>query len=149
MTLRFKALVGSLLLAAFAFSYPALADDQDTIDYRQHVMNTLDEQTAAIDQILQHKAPPDNIAIHTQIVAIAAAMAKTAFAPRVPGGESKAAVWSNWADFAKRLDGLVVYTQSVERAAKQGGAAAVGPALAAANPCQECHAIYRVQKQKK
>jgi cytochrome c556 len=142
----FESLAACLLIAVVALPFPALADDQDTIDYRQHIMNTLDEQSAAIDQILQHKAPPDNIAIHTQIVAITAAMAKKSFAPKVLGGESKPAVWSNWADFSKRLDGLVAYTQGVAQAAKQGGVAAAGPALAAAHPCQDCHEIYRVQK---
>jgi cytochrome c556 len=124
----------------------ASADDQDTIDYRQHIMTTIGEQAAAIGQILQQKAPADNFAIHVQILAIAAATAKKAFEPKVPGGEAKSDVWANWPDFAKRLDELAAATAELAKTAAAGGVAASAPKVQAALTCKSCHDLYREQK---
>jgi hypothetical protein len=50
--------IGVMLAAT---STAVLADDQDVIDYRQHVMKTMEEQTAAIEMILQNKGPPNTL----------------------------------------------------------------------------------------
>jgi cytochrome c556 len=144
----FNAVVVSLLAAAVLLPNAARADDQDTIDYRQHVMKTLGELSAALGQILQQKVvvAPDAVVSHTQTMAITAKMAKTAFQPKVPGGESKPEVWSNWADFSKRLDELTAYTEAVASAAKSGGIAAAGPKLTDAHVCKDCHDQYRQKK---
>lgn len=145
MTRPFRAGATFLLIAVATLSGAAYADDQDTIDYRGDIMQSLGEQTAAIEQILQHQAPADNLALHAQSLVLIAAMAKKAFEPNVAGGESKPEVWTNWADFSKRLDELVADTQAVARAGKDSGAAAA-PMLAVAHSCQDCHDIYREQK---
>jgi cytochrome c556 len=135
-----------LLLVAVTASTSARADDQDVIDYREHVMKTMGEQAAAIGQILQQKAPAENFAIHVQILAITAATAKKAFEPKVPGGESKPDVWARWTDFAKRLDDLTAATAELASTAKNGGAAAAGPKVQSALTCKSCHDIYRTEK---
>jgi len=145
MTRPFRVRATVALIAVATLSSVAHADDQDTIDYRRFIMQSLDDQSAAIDQILQQKAPAENLATHAQILAITATMAKKAFEPKVPGGKAKPEVWSKWADFSKRLDELVVYTRAVARAAKDG-VAATGPALGASHPCKDCHNNYLVQK---
>ena len=94
--------LGCLLFA----SLPSRADDQDVIDYRTHVMKTLGEQMGAVGMILENKAPPDNFATHMKVLAVTATQAKKAFEPKVPGGNAKPEVWSDWADFSKRLDEL-------------------------------------------
>lgn len=121
----------------------ARADDQDAIDYRRHVMATLGEEAAAIGQILQKKAPADDLAVHARILAITAATAKKAFEPKAPGGEAKPAVWSDWADFAKRLDELTAATADLAKTAKDGGLAAAAPKVEAALTCKSCHDTYR------
>jgi cytochrome c556 len=123
------------------------ADDQDVIDYREHIMKTMGEQAASISQILQQKAPADNFALHVQILAVAAATAKKAFEPKVPGGEAKPEVWTHWADFAKRLDDLTAATAELANTAKAGVAAAA-PKVQAAMTCKSCHDTYRVEKKK-
>jgi len=135
--------VSGLLIAPVS----ALADDQDVIDYRQHVMKTLGEQAAAIGMILEHRAPPENFAVHVQILAITAATAKKAFEPKVPGGDAKPDVWAKWADFAKRLDALAASTADLAKTAKDGGLAAAEPKVATALTCKNCHDTYRVPKQ--
>lgn len=133
-----------LLVAAAA----ARADDQDVIDYREHIMKTMGEQLASISQILQQKAPSENFALHVQILAVTAATAKKAFEPKVPGGEAKAEVWANWADFSKRLDDFSAATAELANVAKAGGVAAAAPKVQAAMTCKSCHDSYRVAKKK-
>lgn len=120
----------SWLVLALALSGAAHAEDQDSIDYRRHVMATMREEMAAIGQILQKKAPADDLAVHARILEITAATAKKAFEPKALGGDSKPAVWSNWADFAKRLDDL-----------KAATADPAAPKIEAA--CNSCHDAYR------
>ena len=69
------AALGVLTCVALA----AVADDQDAVDYRKHVMSTLGEQAAAIDQIIAKKAPADAFAVHVKTIAIAAGQTKLAF----------------------------------------------------------------------
>lgn len=131
------------LLSGLIFPGTSRAEDQDAIDYRRHIMATLGEETAAIGQILQKKAPADDLATHTEILAITAATAKKAFEPTAPGGDAKPAVWSNWGDFAKRLDELSAATADLAKSAKEGGAAAAAPKVEAALSCKACHDTYR------
>jgi cytochrome c556 len=136
-TLLAAAFIGTSLLPL-----TAAAEDQETIDYREHVMTTLGEQIAAIGQMRQGKIAPDNFAVHAEILAVTAATAKSAFTPKVPGGKAKPDVWSNWQDFSKRLDDLVATTADLAKTAKQGGLAAAAPKLQAL-PCKGCHDTYR------
>ena len=133
-----------MALGALVFAtLPSRADDQDVIDYRTHVMKTLGEQTDAIGMILENKAPPDNFATHLKVLAVTATQAKKAFEPKVAGGNSKPEVWSNWADFSKRLDELVTTTAELASAATHQGVAAMGDKLKSTLKCKSCHETYR------
>ena len=123
----------------------ARADDQEMIDYRQHIMKTMGEQMAAIQQIVQKKAPADNFATHMQIVAVTAATAKAAFTPESPGGRAKSDVWSKWPDFSKRLDELVASTAALAKLAKEGGVQATAAKLDTLQ-CKGCHDVYREEE---
>ena len=120
----------------------AIGDDQDAIDYRVHVMKSLGEQLAAVDMILARKAPPDAFAVHVQVIARVAAQAKLAFEPKIAGGNSKPEVWSNWADFAKRLDAMVAASNDLAKAAKDANPSTVGPRIRASLDCEGCHKLY-------
>ena len=136
-----------LVMGAAAFvAATAHADDQEVIDYRQHIMKTMNEQMAAIQQIVQKKAPADNFATHMQIVAVTAATAKDAFTAKAPGGRAKPAVWVNWAEFSKRLDELVASTAALAKSAKESGVQATAAKLGTLK-CQGCHDVYREEKQ--
>ncbi len=73
----------------------AAADSNDVIDYRQHIMNTLNEQAAALGEILSGAVPDDNVIAHMDALAITASTALKAFEAKVPGGQSRPEVWSN------------------------------------------------------
>ncbi len=138
---RILPLLALIVLGSAAL--PSRADDQDVIDYRTHVMKTLGEQMGAIGMILESKAPPDNFATHLKVLAVTATQAKKAFEPKVPGGNSKPEVWSNWADFSKRLDELVSTTADLATAAPHQSVAAVGEKLKSSLKCKSCHDTYR------
>jgi cytochrome c556 len=126
-------------------SIVASADEQDVIDYRQHVMTTLQEQTASIAMILQKKAPAENLGAHAKLLSLAAVTAKKTFDTKAPGGNAKPEVWSNAADFAKRMDALVAAADDqVKATGNAQTASAKNQAVLAA--CKGCHDAYMTPK---
>jgi cytochrome c556 len=133
------ALVGTLLPIS------GFADDQDVRDYRSRVMKTMGEQFGALNLISKGKAPAGDVATQAEVLRITASLAKSAFEPKVPGGNAKPEVWDKWDDFSKRLDEMVAAADDVAKSAKQGGVAAVTPKLSSLS-CKGCHDVYRVEK---
>jgi len=126
----------------------ARADDKDVIAYREHIMNTLNEQSAAVGEILSYAIPDDNAISHLDALALTASTALKAFEPKVPGGEAKPDVWANWADFSKRMTELAQRTAAVAKMGhEQGKEAALAEAVGALN-CKSCHETYRKEKKK-
>jgi cytochrome c556 len=134
------------LLAGMTVMTASRADDEDTVDYRQHVMKTMGEQVAMLGMMIEKKAPADDFAKHAEALALSAATAKFAFEPEIEGGESKAEVWSEWDDFAKRMDALASSTADLAKTAKAGGMAAAAPKMRTALTCKGCHDKYREEK---
>jgi cytochrome c556 len=141
-----QAIAPIAFLALSLAALPGRADDQDVIDYRQHIMKTMGEQMGAIGMILQNKAPPDNFALHMKVLALAASQAKSAFQPKVPGGDAKPGVWTDWQDFSHRLDELVSATADLATAAQHESVSQVGAKMQATIKCKGCHDTYRVPK---
>jgi cytochrome c556 len=141
------ALAGLAVAMALQIPATAVADPQDAIDYRQHIMKTLNEQAAALGEILSGAVPDDNAIAHMDALALTAATALKAFEPKVPGGESKPEVWSQWADFSKRMNDFAQKTAEMAKVAhaqgKDAGLATVMDALS----CKKCHDSYRKEKQ--
>ncbi len=138
----------ALVVLAMGIQATALANptDKDVIDYRQHVMNTLNEQAAALGQILSTVVPDDNVTAHLQALALTASTALKAFEPKVPGGQAKPDVWSNWSDFSKRM---TEFTQKITEAAKKaqaGNKDEVMAGIADTLSCKSCHDVYRDEK---
>lgn len=138
--------VALCLAASLTAPVVARADDQDVIDYRLHIMRTFESEVAAINLILQQKVPSDSFATHVKVLAVTAQTAKKAFEPEVAGGHAKPEVWTNWSDFAKRLDELAASTAELAKVAEAGGVAAAGPKVQATLTCKSCHDTYRVPK---
>jgi len=121
----------------------ASASDEDAIAYRQHIMNSLQEQTAALGKIMSGAVPDDNAVAHMQALALIASTALKSFEPKVPGGDSKPEVWSDWADFSRRMDEFARLTAKMSQAAQDGGKdAGLAHAIEALN-CKSCHDDYR------
>jgi cytochrome c556 len=124
----------------------AHADDKDVIDYRQHIMNTLGEQAAALGEILSTVVPDDNAVAHINAIALTASTALKAFEPKVPGGQAKPTVWSNWPDFSKRMNELAQRTADAAKVAKEKGKDAALSNILDQLTCKSCHDVYRQEK---
>jgi cytochrome c556 len=138
----------TVLLAGVVHAEDKHFDDKDVIDYREHIMNTLQEQVAAIGQIISGVIPGDNTAAHFEAVALTAKTALKAFEPKVAGGEAKPAVWTDWADFSKRMNEFVQKTADAAKIAKQQGNDAALVTVVDAFTCKGCHETYRDEKKK-
>lgn len=143
---RFLSSVVSLVFVAMVPAVSKASEPADVIDYRKHIMKTMDQQVTAITMIMQKKAPADNFALHVETLAVAASTALKAFEPKVEGGRAKAEVWAKWPDFTKRMKELQAATSELAKVAGAGGMAAAAPKLQGALTCKGCHDVYRETK---
>ena len=125
------------------------ADDKDTIEYRQHIMKTLNEQAAVVGQILSGAVPDDNVLSHLDALALTASTALKAYTPKVPGGDAKPEVWSNWPDFSKRMNAFAKMTADMAKTGHEQGKDAALAMVVDALSCKSCHETYRKEKAKK
>lgn len=125
---------------------PAQAQVADATQYREHVMRALDAQSAALGQILSTEVVDTNLASHLEVLSVTASGALKSFEARVPGGEARPEVWSNWADFSRKMN---EFSQGIGAAARiareQGKDAALSVAIDALS-CKGCHDTYRQKK---
>jgi cytochrome c556 len=141
-----RAIIVLAAVASLQFSVGARADNQDVIDYRQHIMNTLNEQAAALGEILSGAIPDDNVVSHIDALALTAATALKAFVPKVPGGEARPEVWSQWDDFSRRMNDFAQQTASMAKIAHAQGKEAALAKVMDALSCKKCHDSYRREK---
>ncbi len=141
---------GGFAIAAMIAAMPLVAgaaeDPKDVIDYREHIMKTLDAQTAALGMIVSTQVTDENLVAHTEAIAITAKQALASFKLNVPGGESKPEVWKNWPDFEKRMNEFVEKTDKLAKSAKTGGVPVVMEQMVDALTCKGCHDVYREKK---
>ncbi|WP_262692637.1 c-type cytochrome [Kordiimonas aestuarii] len=106
----------------------------------------------ALGNILQHlRGTADqegDVAKFAEMMAMSAAMAKTAFEKDTRGMEgktdAKGDIWENWADFSDRLDKYEADTAALAEAAKSGDMGQIAPAFKkATSNCKSCHDEYR------
>ncbi len=142
----------SLLFCACALlvALPVLASDPDAVQFREAVMKTLNEQSAALGEIASGAIPDDNLVSHMDVLALAASTALKAFEPKVPGGEAKPDVWTHWAEFSKRMTDFAQQTAAGAKIAReQGKDAAMVQLINYADSCKGCHDMYRQDPEQK
>lgn len=131
---------------ALTFCANTFATDDDVIQYREHIMKALNEHAGALGQMLSGVVPKDNAAAHLEAIALIASTALKAFEPKVPGGEAKPQVWSQWDDFAKRMNDFAQKTGQAAKTAKDKGADEALANILDALTCKSCHDVYRAEK---
>lgn len=137
---------GVFLLLLGYTSYGGESDapnDKDVIAYREHIMNTLNEQSSALGQVLSTAVPDDNALAHLQVIALTASTALKAFERNVPGGEAKPEVWSDWPDFSKRMKEFADKTAQAAKLGKDKGKDAALATILDVLTCKSCHDVYR------
>nr|WP_298720427.1 cytochrome c [uncultured Steroidobacter sp.] len=122
------------------------ADDKDVVDYRQHIMKSLEHQTAVLGQILSGAGPTENTLAHMETLALTASMALKSFEPKVQGGASKPEVWKDWADFSKRMKEFAEKSAEMAKVGREQGVDQAAMLVIEALPCKGCHDVYRDEK---
>ena len=122
------------------------ADGKDAIEYRQHIMKSLEQQTAALGQILSGAGPTENTVAHMETLALSASIALKSFEAKVPGGAAKPEVWSDWADFSKRMKEFAAKSAEMAKVAREQGPDQAAMLVIEALPCKGCHDAYRDEK---
>ena len=143
-----KRIFAGPLLALALLPLGSIADDQDVIDYRRHIMETLDAQVSALGMIMSGAIPDDNVVAHIDIIAQTAATALKAFEPKVEGGDSKPEVWSDWADFSAHMNEFAERTAAMAKTAHEKGKDEALLQAVDALSCKQCHDVYRVKRPK-
>ena len=141
-----KRILAAPLFALSLLPMASIADDQDVIDYRRHIMETLKAQTAALGMIMSGAIPDDNVVAHIDIIAATAATALKAFEPKVEGGDARAEVWAKWDDFSARMNEFAAKTAAMSKTAHEKGKDEALLQAVDALSCKQCHDDYRVKK---
>ncbi len=141
-----KLIPAALLCAMPMLPMTSTADDQDAIDYRRHIMETLKAQTAALGMIMSGAIPDDNVVAHIDIIAQAASTALKSFEPKVEGGDAKAEVWAKWDDFSAQMNDFAAKTAAMSKTAHEKGKDEALLQAMDALTCKQCHDDYRVKK---
>ena len=146
---RFTKFAGSVaIVAAMLAPVAASADDKDVIDYRQHLMNTLDAQSQIVGQILSGVTPDKHGTGALEIIALTAKLSKGAFEPKAEGGQSKPEVWTKHDDFSKKMASFVENSAHVAEMAKKSSFQETISIMIDALPCKGCHDPYRDSSKK-
>lgn len=119
---------------------------EDHVLARQLIMQQLDEEADTIGSIAAGVVPTSQMAQHARKVATLARESYEAFKPNVPGGGAKPEVWTNWADYSKRMEDFIANSEKMAKAAEAGDQHAVTELLVDALPCKGCHDLYRNKK---
>lgn len=139
-------IVPALGMAEPAASAPSKEEADGIIFERQNLMLQISKDSELLGEIAAGIKPPDKLAEVTKSISESAEAAKAAFQPNVPGGRSKPEVWSNWADYSRRMDEFSANTKYLAELGAKGDLSGVTNALGTALPCKECHDVYRGPK---
>jgi cytochrome c556 len=144
--------VAALLLlpvATYAEEHSHEEPKDPIVAYRTNVMRSIGANAADLGAILARKVDYDeNIALHAEAMSLGAKAALKAFATKQPGGTAKPDIWNNWKDFSDRLVTLDNAAADIAKSAREGGATAAGPKVAAlfrSGICKDCHDKYRTK----
>lgn len=141
-----KAVALGVTLVTLSLPLVGHADNKDVIEYRQRIMKSLEQQTAALGQILSGAGPAENTVAHMETLALSASTALKSFEAKVPGGAAKPEVWKNWADFSKRMKEFADKSAEMAKIGREQGPDQAAMLVVEALPCKSCHDDYRDEK---
>lgn len=122
------------------------AEAEGIIFDRQQIMLQLDKDGDTLGRIVAGELPPTKLAETAHAIAKGAHDSLEAFKSQTPGGRSKPEVWTNNADFMKRMEEFARNADSMAKIADTGNVTAVTSMMIDAMPCKQCHDTYREPK---
>lgn len=124
-------------------SPPNSVEAEGLIFERQQLMDQLKRDSEILGNIVAGLAPADKLAKTTRSIAQAATESVAIFNQKVPGGDAKPEVWTNHADFMKRMQAFSRNAEAMAKAGDTGNVNAVTNLMIDALPCKQCHDLYR------
>jgi cytochrome c556 len=143
-------LLGSAL--ALTSIAPALAGPDEAIQFRKGIMEGVGAGVLGVSATLKGDLDQQaNLKDITQMLAINARLAKSAFRTNTAGQgkertTSKDTIWSNWDDYAKKMDAFSLAAANLARVTARDAKnqKAIGEAFrAVVGTCKGCHDDYR------
>lgn len=119
---------------------------EDPVLARQLIMQALEDDAEVLGSIAARVTPPTKMAEHARNIAKHAKESYESFKPNAPGGGAKPEIWTNWADYSKRMESFVVNSEKMAQVAETGDVNAVTELMVDAMPCKSCHDVYRAKK---
>jgi cytochrome c556 len=119
---------------------------EDPVMARQLIMQALDDDAEALGNIAARITPPTKMAEHARNIAKHAKESYESFKPNAPGGSAKPEIWTNWADYSKRMESFIANSEKMAKIAETGDVNAVTEVMVDAMPCKSCHDVYRAKK---
>lgn len=129
-----------------AHAQTAALTGEAAIAERQLVMDQLGKDSEVLGNVVAGLAPKEKLVDSARAVARGARESIVAFRQVAPGGRSKDEVWSNKADFDKKMDSFAKNADAMAVAAEAGNMPLVISMLGDALPCKQCHDVYRTPR---
>ena len=139
-----RGVCGVVLAASIAAPAMAQQRDEDVIAYRQEIMKTMGAQSSMIGMVLAGMVPDKLLSTHFEVLLQSVRQAKSAFEPKVVGGNALPVVWEKHTDFVAKLNEAEAnIIKAIEITKKDGAGGQSGEAAVAALSCKGCHDIYK------
>lgn len=138
----------AIFVATLALT-PALAqaEKNPAIEYRESLMHLIGHNFGPMSAMMKGDIPWDAGRMAgwgKDLKALSTLNAMRGFPPGSEGGDSKPSIWSNMADFEKRMQDMQLEIDKLGDAAVGGDKAAIGAQMSAAGKtCKGCHDEYK------
>jgi cytochrome c556 len=123
----------------------ASAEDSAAVKYRQTTMKAVGGHMGAIGAIAKKQVDhPGDLAVHTASIAALSGIVSDLFGPDAKGGDALPKIWSEPAEFQKRLDAFKTAAQDLDALVKGGDMTNFGQAVGAlGQACKGCHDNFK------
>jgi len=123
----------------------ASAEDSAAVKYRQTTMKAVGGHMGAISAIAKGQVDhPGDLAVHVSSLAALSGIVPEVFGPEAKGGDALPKIWSEPAEFQKRLDALRTAAQDLDTLVKGGDMTNFNKSLGAlGQACKGCHDDFK------
>jgi cytochrome c556 len=136
---------GVILMALAVITVTSQAEDENVIEYRQHIMASMNAQALILGKIVSTAIPNDQVIEHLETIAILSETSLKSFEAEVPGGESSPDIWSNWEDYTQLMNEFSNNAKGAAASAHVNGKETALNSILNVLTCKQCHDKYRME----
>ncbi len=148
---RMRIFAAAAALAAMAAAEAQTPKPEDQLKLRKAAYSLMNYSLGSIDAMVEGKRPfvKEDALRHAELLATLSTIPKGFFGEGSDKGETRAKpeVWTNRADFDKKMESMIVETGKLAQVAKSGDPAAIKKAVHDVDAaCTGCHDDYRTKR---